>query len=447
MKCMKKIYKKSVFRGLLIVALLFVTLLVQGKSLTFSEKYEWIYDVDPSATIELSNYDCDVVIESSNSNKVQFVIYVDAQAKEQADIDILNNYLESLSFPARHDQVRLGTTFWDNRSSNSSFGKNVIKMKLKNGKQIKLSEFKVRATLHIPETCQFDLGSKYSKIEMGNIQNLKLNSYDDKIYGKNAPGEVDIEAKYSNLEFGIFGPTELDIYDSDFTAEKTEDLKIISKYGEINVNQAGNVDLEGYDDNMTFKTTGDFELKTKYSDLKCDKTGNLTLEIYDSNLDIDEIGDLRMTESKYSSYKFGIAGAVRISSTYDDDFSFEKVVSFKANSSKYSEFTMNNLLNSFTILEGYYDNVKIYNTSASFTYFDMNSKYANVILNTSKTTQLKIDWNTKYGKIDIDESEFKTKIMIKDNSEYQYVGFKGTESETMPYIKVRGYDVKMNLNN
>ena len=61
---MKKIYKKSVYKGLLVLGLLLTTQLVLAKDLTFSEKYEWIYDVDPSATIELSNYDCDVVIES-----------------------------------------------------------------------------------------------------------------------------------------------------------------------------------------------------------------------------------------------------------------------------------------------------------------------------------------------------------------------------------------------
>lgn len=444
---MKKIYKKSAYKKLFILGLLLTAQLALGKGLTFSEKFEWIYDVDPNVTIELSNYDCDVVIESSNSNKVQFVVYVDAEAREQADIDVLKNYLEGLSFPARRDLVKLETTFWDNRSSTSSIGNNVIKMKLKNGKQINLSEFKVKATLHIPESCLFDLESKYSKIEMGNIQNLKLNSYDDNVYGKNAPGEVEITAKYSKLEFGIFGPTAINIYDSDFKVEKTEDLKIISKYSEININQVGNVDIEGYDDDMTFKTTGNFELNAKYSDLECEKSGNLTLNIYDSNLEFDEIGDLKISESKYSSYKFNIAGTIMISSTYDDDFSFEKVTSFKANSSKYSEFTINSLLNSFTILDGYDDNVKIYKTSSAFTHFDMNSKYANIILNTSERAQLKIDWNTKYGKIEIDESDFKTKIMIKDDSEYQYVGIKGAESETMPYIKVRGYDVKMNLEN
>lgn len=444
---MKKIYKKSAYNGILIVCLLLTTQLVLGKGLTFSEKFEWTYDVDPGATIELTNYDCDVVIESSSSNNVRFEIYIDAQAKEQADIDAIKNYLENLSYPARRDEVKLETTFWDNRSSNTTFGKKVIKMKLKNGKSVKLSEFKINAKLYIPETSSLELGSKYSKIEMGNVMNLELNSYDDKVYGKNATGEVTIKAKYSNLEFGTFGPSEIDIYDSDFTAEKTEDLKITSKYSKIDVNYAGNVDLEGYDDNMIFKSTGDIELNTKYSDLKCGTSGNLKLGIYDSNLEIDEIGNLTISETKYSSYKFNIAGAVKISTSYDDDFTFERAVSFKANSSKYSEYTMNSLTNSFTIVDGYDDNVKIYETSSSFTHFDVNSKYANIVLNTSETSQLKIDWDTKYGKIEIDESDFKTKIMIKDNSEYKYVGFKGTEAENMPYVKVRGYDIKMNLNN
>ena len=98
---MKKISLKSAFNGKLIVILLFTTQLVLGKNLTLSEKYEWSYKVEPNAKIELSNYDCDVVIESSNSNSVKFVIFVDAQAKEESDIDILKSYFESLSFPAR----------------------------------------------------------------------------------------------------------------------------------------------------------------------------------------------------------------------------------------------------------------------------------------------------------------------------------------------------------
>jgi hypothetical protein len=444
---MKKIYKKSVYKGLLSLCFLLTTQMVLGKGLTFSEEFEWTYNIEPGATVELSNYDCDVVIEPSNSNTVRFVISVDAQAKDQSDIDAIKKYLESLTFPARNNEVKLETTFWDNRSSSSSLGKNVIKMKLKNGLSVKLSEFNISARLYIPESSNFELGSRYSKIELCNVADLELNSYDDKIYGKNATGEVRIEAKYSNLEFDNFGPTEMDIYDSDFTAEKTEDIKIVSKYSKININQTGNVDLDGHDDNMTFNTTGDFELNTKYSDLTCMKSGNLDLNIYDSNLEIDEIGNLDISESKYSSYEFETAGVVNISSSHDDEFSFESVTSFKANSSKYSEYKINNLANSFTILDGYDDNISIHEMLPSFTHFEINSKYTKIILNTSAVDHLKLDWNTKYGKVEFQEAEFKTKIMIKDNSEYQYVGFKGTESENMPFIKVRGYDTKLNLSN
>jgi hypothetical protein len=421
--------------------------LVLGKGLTFSEKFEWTYTIEPGATIELTNYDCDVVIEPSNSNIVRFVINVDAQAKEQADLDAIKNYLESLTFPARSDDVILETTFWDSRSSNSTLGRNVIKMKLKNGRSVKLTEFNISARLYMPESSNFELGSKYSKIEMSNVADLEMNSYDDKIYGKNASGEVQIKAKYSNLEFENLGPTELDIYDSDFTAEQTEDIKIVSKYSKIVIDQTGDIELNGYDDNMNFNTTGDFELNTKYSDLKCIKSGNLHLGIYDSNLEMDEIGNLDISESKYSSYEFKTAGVVTIFSSYDDEFTFNSIVSFKANSSKYTEFSISNLANSFTILDGYDDNIIIYETSSSFAHFDVSSKYAKINLNTSAIDHLKLDWDTKYGKIEFQEAEFKTKIMIKDNSEYQYIGFKGSESEGMPFIKVRGYDIKMNLSN
>ena len=411
------------------------------------KKFEWTYNIDPDATIELSNYDCDVIIQPSNSNTVRFVINVDAQAKEQADLDAIKNYLESLTFPVRSDKVRLETTFWDNRSSNSSLGRNVIKMKLRNGRSVKLSEFNISARLYLPESSNFELESKYSKIEMSNVVDLELNSYDDKIYGKNASGEVRINAKYSNLEFENFGPTELDIYDSDFTAELTEDINIVSKYSKININQTGDIDIDGYTDNMSFNITGDIELNTKYSDLKCVKSGNLDLGIYDSELEIDEIGNLDISESKYSKYEFKAAGVVKILSSYDDEFSFESVTSFKANSSKYSDYTINNLTNSFSILDGYDDKIQIYEMSSSFTHFEINSKYTKMTLNTSAVNHLKLDWDTKYGKVEFQEAEFKTKIMIKDNSEYQYVGFKGTESENMPFIKVRGYDTKLNLSN
>jgi len=445
LKCMKTIIRKFFYKGLCFTGLILLSHILIAKDLTFSKKYEWNFDVDKNASIEFRNYDCNVVIESSSNNKVRFEMQIDVEAKEQADIDVLNSYLESMTFPARRDRVKLETMFWDNRNSDNTMGGKVIKMKLKNGNSIKLSEFKINATLQIPPTALLDLSTKYSKIELTDVQNLTLNSYDDKIYGNNVSREANIKAKYSDLEFLAFGQTRMDIYDCNFTAEKTDDLTIQSKYSDIRVNQTGNLDIEGYDDNMTFKNTGDIKINSKYSDLSADISGNLTLNVYDSNFEIEEIGNLTILESKYSEYKLNEAGTVNIATAYDDNYKIDKLISLSVNNTKYSDFIHNDLEKSFKILEGYDDNIVIHNASSSFSYLDINSKYGDIDLTIPGAMSLKIDWNTKYGKIDLDESKFTTKIKIKDNSQYEYQGIKGVESENMPFVKVRGYDVKMNL--
>jgi len=444
---MKTGNNKSAYKLIIYCGIFLFSHTIIAKDITFSKKYEWNYDVNADVKVLLKNYDCDVIIETSSTNKVRFAIQIDVESKDDEEINTLKNYLESLSFSANENMVSLETTFWENLNSNNSVGRKVIKMKLKNGESVKLSEFKIKASLQIPATTLLELSSKYSKIEMENVQNLKLDSYDDKIYGKSVVNEVDLSAKYSKLEFESFGPTIIDIYDCNFTAEKTADLTIKSKYSDINIGQTGNIKIEGYDDNLTFKNTGDIELQTKYSKIISNITGNLNVDIYDSDFEIEEIGNLTISASKYSGYNFKSVKEVKIATSYDDNFNFGSLTLFKTDHSKYSDFTISNLHTSFEIVDGYDDNVKISNTSGSFKFLSVNSKYGDIDLTTPDSLPLKIDWKTKYGKLNFDESKLTTRIKIKENSDFEYQGIKGVEKENMPYIIIRGYDIKMNLNN
>ena len=395
-----------------------------AKDFTFSKKYEWDYDVNPDAKIMLKNYDCDLIIESSSNNKVRFEIQIDVESKDEEEITTLKSFLNGLSFSAKRDLVRLESSFWENRNSTNTLGRKVIKIKLNNGETVKLTEFKIRAYLHLPATATLDLSSKYSKIEIDDVNNLLLNSYDDKVYGKSVINEIEVSAKYSKLEFETFGPTTIDIYECNFTADKAEEVSIKSKYSDINIGQTGNIDIEGYDDNLTFKNTGDIKLQTKYSKIIGNISNNLILDIYDSDIEIEEIGDLTISESKYSGYKFNTAGEVKITTSYDDNFNIDELILFKANHSKYSDFILGNISTSFEIIEGYDDNVKISSTSSSFKSLNVNSKYGDINLNIPDNLPLKIDWKTKYGKLDFDESKFTTRIKIKENSEYEYRALK-----------------------
>lgn len=415
-----------------------------AKDVTLNKTYEWSYNVDARVTVSLKNYDCDVNIQTTSSDKVVLKVTIDAEADRQEDLDVLDGYLEGLSFSAGPDRVTLETIFWEKRDSNGGMDRST-KMDLKNGETVRLNDFKISATLHIPATAQLDLESKYSEIHLGDVRKLDLDSYDDKIYGGNVAEPMRITAKYSDLEFDEFGPAEIDFYDCNMKAAKAGGLELKTKYSDLKINDAGAIDLEGYDDDLTFRTTGDMRVNTKYSDIKSISSGNLTLNIYDSNFDIESIGQLSISESKYSEYKFQKAGEIRISISYDDKFLIDDLVSIKTGNTKYSDYLHENVKSFFEITEGYDENIAINHTSPSFTRFDINSKYGNVTLKTAEDLPLRIDWKTKYGKIDMDESAFTTRVKIRENSEYEYQGERGSKSANMPVVKVRGYDVKMSV--
>ena len=439
MKTMKNalVYNASIF----LLSLLFV-FSANARDYTLNKSFDWSFTVSQNATISLSNYDCDLTISSSTANKVILELILDAEAEDQEDLDELAAYLTNLKFSSSSNKLRLFTTFWESRNSK---GNNSTKLKLKNGSTINLSEFKIKASLMVPKSSLIDLTSKYSNITLQDVDELTLDSYDDKINGENVAGEVGIKAKYSEMEFFSLGTCNFDIYDSKLIAERAGDIDVHSKYSDINIGATGDLEIDSYDDNFKFETTGEVRMQGKYSDFNSQSSGNLTLNMYDSDFLIDETRALSISESKYSGYTFRQCGEVEISQSYDDVYKIGELPSLEVDNSKYSDYLFNNLEQHFSIHEGYDDNIKIQRTSSAFKYFDMNSKYGKVNLRIPANVPLKIDWQTKYGNLDIEETQVKTKIKIKESSEFEYIGFRGGESDSSPYIKIRGYDIKLKL--
>ena len=168
---MKMIIRKSYYSVLVLFCILVLENDALARGELLSEKYNWSYNINDGATIRLKNYDCDVNIQSSPRGKVQFELIIDAESDDQENLDILDDYLKNLKFQSRADLVSLETVFWESRNSNKLRGSNDIKVKLKNGETIRLSEFKISANLFIPESSELELSSKYSKINLDNVSN------------------------------------------------------------------------------------------------------------------------------------------------------------------------------------------------------------------------------------------------------------------------------------
>jgi hypothetical protein len=159
---------------------------------------------------------------------------------------------------------------------------------------------------------------------------------------------------------------------------------------------------------------------------------------------MEEVKDIKIT-SKYGDYNFGVTGNISIPSSYNDKLVAKKMTSLKINESKYCSFRIDELINSVKETDGYEDKFTILKTGNEFKEMVVNGKYLDISLNLPKTTDYRFRAKIQYPKLDIDESMFKTRTKILENSQLEYDAVKGTVKEEMPLIDVNGYEISLKI--
>jgi hypothetical protein len=405
----------------------------------------WKYKINDGAVISLNNYECDLEIVTTGGNEVKFEMFVYAESSDEEDIKTLEKFLENQKFSATGDRIDLSTQIWKKMNSKSFMNSKRTVVTLLNDEEITLSDLDREARLTIPESVLLKLESKYSDVELDDVHKLELKSYNDKIYGGDIRQPAKIEAKYSKMEFEETKDLTLDLYDCTFEASEAKVTSIKSKYSNIEIVKLSTISIDSYDDKFEFENTGDISMVAKYSDLNLSDCGNMVLEIYDSSFDLESLKNLTIKVSKYSNIEFEQANDIKIHKSYDDQFSANNVNSIEVGESKYSDFEIEILKDRMTII-GYDDNITIGELGNNFTLLDADIKYGKIsIADISDDSPIKLDIKSKYGNLNFDKEEFFTQVYINQDDDLEYKGYKVKNTDDTPILKVRGYDLTINL--
>jgi hypothetical protein len=416
------------------------TLFAQSK--TLQKTYSWKYNVSTDVNLSFNNYDCDLIIRTWDKSTIEYTLQVTAASLKTEDSEILNNYLENLSFHTSANHVTIDNRFWDERNTRN----NKIKLELRNGEKITLTKFQISGELKVPSGTNFKLKSRYSNIEMSDISGeLTLDLYNDKLYAGNAGSDLNLKAKYSTIEFENMNDITADIYNTDIEAKDIGNLKINSKYSKIFCNEVQNVNLTSYNDKLVFESTRDLSFDAKYSSLIAKKSKILNVDTYNCTIVIDEIEDIRI-ESKYSKFEFKSGGNCILSSSFNDGVKYRKLKNLKIYESKYGTYKIEELTEMLEVTEGYSDKFEILKTSMSLKGIKVNEKYGKVRIGIPEQLDFRLKARIKYPKLDIDDAGITTRIKILENSDLEYEGIKGTESADMPLILIKGYNVSLSIN-
>ncbi len=407
----------------------------QGKKV--QKTYSWDYAVNNDVKFAFNNYDCDLEIHTWEKSKIAYELSVDATLRSEEDAKRLDGYIEELEFSGSAGSLEFDNKFWQSRKN--IMGKKTID--LWGEKTIRYSDFNLSGELWIPAGCNLVLSSKYSGIELEDINGTaSFTLYNDKLYGGNVNNTLSIEAKYSTIELKAVGDIAADLYNTDLETSEMGNLAVQSKYSKVRTGDASSVTINSYSDKYSFGNTSDIRFTDKYSDLKAEVTGNLILDCYNSTLDIARSGNVEL-KSKYGKYEMGSVENLHISSSYSDNFQVQSISTFNISESKYCTYKIDHLSSQLLLKEGYSDKFLITNTGSEFKGMKVNGKYIKIEMAVADALNYRFKANLKYPKLDIDEESMDVRIKILESSQLEMEAIKGTETEGMAEFVVNGYDV------
>jgi len=433
--------KTYFYRATLISLLLAAGVVANAQGKNIQKTYNWNYQVNADVKLTFTNYDCDLVIHSWDRNEIKYEMTVNASLKSEEDAKRLDVYIEALKFIHSPGSAEFNNRFWNSRKN--LMGRKTID--LKGDKTIRYSEFDMSGELWVPAGCNLVLSSKYSGIDMEDIQGrVSLNLYNDKVFGGNVNNTLKLVAKYSTLELGEVKDIEADFYNTDFEAGNMGNLSIESKYSKFKVGNANTVTINSYTDKYTFNRTGDITFVNKYSELKTESSGNMALDCYSSTMALGSVKSIEL-KSKYGKYEIEKLDNLHISSSYSDNCKVQLLKTINIDESKYGTYKLEQLSASLLLKEGYSDKFFITETDPGFKGMKVNGKYIKVEATFEETLSFRFNANVKYPKFDIGEESMDVRIKILESSQLEMKAMKGAESEGMADFQFKGYDIDLSF--
>lgn len=430
---------------ILICKLVTIVVLLTASAAVAGQQYEKVFrhtfKAENNAKVIILNYDTDLEIMTWDKPQVELHMIIDATINDPDDAEILDSYLESIEYESTPDQINLETRFWE--SINNIMG--ITRMKLKNNKTIRIKKFDMECKLWIPENASLGLKSRYSDINMEDIGgNLVLELYDDELLAGNVKGKANIEAKYSEMNFTGMSDIEADLYNCELSTGDAGDINIYTKYSKIHSGNAGTLNIDSYEDDFSFDNCNDIKFIAKYSEFTTGKAGKLVADNYECEFMAESVSDAKI-DSKYSEFIITSAKSIDISSSYEDLFETKMLGSLMVKETKYGEYDFGRLEDNLTIESGYEDEISVDMLGPNLELLKINGRYLDIDFALASDFECRFEASINYYNFDIDEDMFRIKKHIKDGNELLYIGFKGTEKDGMPQLRITGYEVNLSI--
>lgn len=200
------------------------------------------------------------------------------------------------------------------------------------------------------------------------------------------------------IDYDVYMPNsmELDLdnkYGDIYVPQMDNRVEINLKYGNFQIEEVnGDADISmGYAKGR-LAGAQDVDLNMSYSTLRCGVLGDVSIDSKYGRFEADALRNLR-SNSSYDDYKIDAAESITNSGKYDD-LILGQVGSLDVNT-KYTDIEVQQLDHEAN-LDMKYGGAKLYNIQPGFSSIDIDTEYANIVVDTDASANFVLEAYTKY---------------------------------------------------
>lgn len=394
-----------------------------------------------------------LTLKKGTGNQIKAVLKLTATGKDAGELEQFLNEFDLNASDASDNKIDIQTSSVIESWSSSGVSNVNMKttIKLKNGKTYtSIQKFNMTLELYVPKLRYATLENKYDaiKVEEGTADILGIKLYDGEIDAPGSYDKLNLEMKYGKGRVGNFNNSESDLYDSDITIGNGGNLTLKSKYSGLKIGNLQSLKLDAYDDDFNIGgVKGAIDIKDKYSEFTfTGDIGDATLDLYDSKIVTKNGGDIKISDSKYTEYRFQDLKSLQFKSSYDDEVQVAKVGTLAADNSKYTEYKVGSLSKEIRFPASYDDEIQVQSVGDTFTGLTFEGKYTEITLPIPSSVKYEIDAYAKYGKLIFPESSMETTIYKEKNDEMTLQAKVKGAGANAPKISIKSYDGTIRLN-
>lgn len=405
-------------------------------------------DSYPSASVEtvyLKNLGHNVEVKTWDKAEIKVIPFHVIEGKTPEDTEIIK---KNIAFKVEKQDGMLTisrNSCMQSKQKMRSTKKSIGNVSFGNGDKAKFKKLELNYIVMLPATVNLKLTGNYKNLTIPAINGgLTARLFGTNLTLGSIAGKADLNLTNSAATMADFSTATMHILNSKINFKTAKKLDLTAKYSTVIVAHLSHTKLSLFDSDLKAESadnTIDGSIRYSMVEFETSAIDQFKLKAFDSDLIIPNVMVMDI-ELRYSTLTSSTIGSLNIPLAFDSEIMVKQVDNLQGISSKYSTYTINELISNIE-LHSFDDELTLLKTRLASMTFEGRSTTYNIKL--ASPANYKFDFDGNFGSLDYGNLELTTESYETKNDHKIINGYFEAGGNGKAKIKFKCFDSNIQL--